>query len=402
MKTRYFHFICLLAALSSANCAIAQKQGQQCIDSLLDRIAIARPDTTRALLLSNLSFTYSTVNPTEGLKYGKRALELSKELNWSKGKASAYNAIGTNYQVMSDYGRAYDNFSRSLRVSEAAGLLRGVAVATGNIGVTYELQNNYGKAFEFENEALALYKQIKDTMGEARSLCNIGLVYMDVQEYDEAISYFTRAAKICKKVNNRKDYAVNTHNIGFAYRKMRQYEMAIEYSTKALKINEELNDNYGKAICLDNIGSAYLARKNYSKAMKNYLVGLDITRQINSRQREASILGKMGTCYLAMAKDKKTPTNNERMMVVSDDYLSPEGVENLNKAVKYLNESISLCKKVGAIEYLKEYSEALADAYALGGDYRDALESYKQYTTIRDAAALKQNKMLIKTASYTY
>jgi tetratricopeptide (TPR) repeat protein len=165
---------------------------------------------------------------------------------------------------------------------------------------------------------------------------------------------------------------------------------------------EELNDNLGKAVCYDNIGAVYLAKKNYTKAMKNFITGLTITRSMKAPQREASILGKMGMCYLEMAKRTKASSEEDGRREISSDYLPAEGFENLQKAIKHLTESVELCKKIGNMDNLREYSNSLAEAYSVGGDYKDALISFRQYTSIRDSVSRSQNRASLINASFTY
>src|ERR1700749_4607768 len=68
----------------------AQKQGQERIDSLTGIVPKAAEDTNKVKLLSEISSTYWSINPQEGVNYGKQSLELAQKLNWKKGMASAY------------------------------------------------------------------------------------------------------------------------------------------------------------------------------------------------------------------------------------------------------------------------------------------------------------------------
>ena len=52
----------------------AQLQGQQRIDSLLAQLPKAKEDTNKVKLLIDLSHTYYSINPDEGLKFGKQGI----------------------------------------------------------------------------------------------------------------------------------------------------------------------------------------------------------------------------------------------------------------------------------------------------------------------------------------
>ena len=56
--------------------SLAQLQGQGRIDSLLGRLPKTNDDTNKVKLLIDLSHTYYSINPDEGLNFGKQGLAL--------------------------------------------------------------------------------------------------------------------------------------------------------------------------------------------------------------------------------------------------------------------------------------------------------------------------------------
>jgi hypothetical protein len=85
----------------------AQLQGQGRIDSLLHLLPKANEDSNKVKLLIDLSHTYYSINPDEGLKYGKQGLFLAEKLHWKKGMANACRTIAGNYGYgKSDYPAA--------------------------------------------------------------------------------------------------------------------------------------------------------------------------------------------------------------------------------------------------------------------------------------------------------
>ncbi|MBA3970858.1 MAG: histidine kinase, partial [Bacteroidetes bacterium] len=98
MKNKF----CFLLFISLTISVFAQKQGQERIDSLIASIPKALQDTNKVKLLGDISATFWSINPEEGIKYGKQALELAEKLEWKKGMASAYGRIGVNYGALYD------------------------------------------------------------------------------------------------------------------------------------------------------------------------------------------------------------------------------------------------------------------------------------------------------------
>jgi len=77
----------LLVMVSATGQSHAQLQGQPLIDSLLTQLPRVEEDTNKVMLLNDLSLTYYSINPDEGLKFGQQGLALAEKLNWKRGKA---------------------------------------------------------------------------------------------------------------------------------------------------------------------------------------------------------------------------------------------------------------------------------------------------------------------------
>ena len=87
----------LLVVVSATIQSHAQLQGQPLIDSLLTQLPKAAEDTNKVKLLNDLSLTYYSIDPDEGLKFGMQGLALAEKLNWKSGIAYACKVIAGNY-----------------------------------------------------------------------------------------------------------------------------------------------------------------------------------------------------------------------------------------------------------------------------------------------------------------
>src|SRR6185437_979170 len=125
----------------------AQRQGQDRIDSLLGQLPKAVEDTNKVKLLIDLSHTYYSINPDEGLNFGKQGLALAEKLDWEKGMANACRTIAGNYGFgKSDYATALKYSLQSLQQFEEIGDKLGTARILSDIGVIHWYQANYPDA----------------------------------------------------------------------------------------------------------------------------------------------------------------------------------------------------------------------------------------------------------------
>src|SRR6185436_4522983 len=349
MKKKLFLLFILVAGTTLPS--TAQKQGQQRIDSLLARIPSAPEDTGTADLLNDLCFTYYSINPNEGLKYGKQGLALAEKLNWKKGIASAERAIAVNYAAKSDYPKALEYFFKALKIVEESGDSILTARVLGNIGNVYTNQNDFPKALEYFFKALKMQEEIGNKNGMAGVLNNIGLVYMNQSQFLRATDYYFRALKINEEAGNKEWIALNLGNIGNAFSDHADYPEAVEYTTKALRMYESLGDKSG------------IARN----------------------------LGNIGTAYLTMVKD----TDKAR----TDKLLGGNKTIALKKAKLYTDSAIVIEEEIGALRELFVNYKQLSEIQALQGDHSTALESYVKFTPIKASIFnMDKDRKLTQTA----
>ncbi len=338
-----------IAFLLLSTCLYAQKQGQDGIDSLVNAIPAEKNDTIRVRMLRDIASDYRLINPDEGIKYGRQALDLAIKTKWEKGIALSYSSIASNYQYKSDYPNAFEYDFKALKKFEALGDKRGMANCLRSIGTVYQYKKNYQKALEYDLNALKIFEELGDKRGISSNLSNLGIFYFSQQDYDKAIEYDTKALKISDELGDHNSVAVQMGNIGDAYMHKKDYKNALEYDAKALKAFREQGDKYSTAIALGNTGET----------------------------------------YLAIAKDSLTRSASEK-------------AESLKQAISYLNEAIEASRKIDQLDNIIEFSQYLSDAYSLAGKYKDALESYKLYSTMNDSVYSSENNFRIKQTEHQH
>jgi tetratricopeptide (TPR) repeat protein len=363
----------------------AQLQGQDRIDSLLHQLPKANEDTNKAKLLIDLSHTYYSINPDEGLKYGKQGLALAEKLDWKKGMANACRTIAGNYGYgKSDYPMALKYSSQALQWFRETGDKTGTARILGDMGVVYWYQSNYPEALKYYFDALRINEELGNKPDIAATLCNIGIVYNSQQDYQNALEYITKANKIDEALGNKSGIAANLGDIGELHRNLSDNQKALEYDFKSLQFYRELGDKNGIARNLGNIGIVYSEQKNYPKALEYYLQALQLSKELGLQIGIAMNLGSIGSTYLEMAQDTATGKHNTVV---------------LQKAKKYTDSAITISKEIGDLNNLFANYHRLSKIQVLLGDHKSALESYKNYTLFKDSVFnIEKNKKLTETA----
>ena len=431
MRHSFFLFFPLfLACLAGAGggSLLAQKQGQPRIDSLLKELSKSREDTNKVKLLNTVALSYYALNPDEGLKYGQQELSLAEKQQWEKGMAMGCNALGVCYMGKPDYDKALEYYFKALKINQASGNSNGISNNFKNIALVYMKQINYPKALEYYGKALKVNEQmgnkenigmielnigniytyrsdypkaleyyfkalnVREELGNKNDIANIetdiGLVYNSQNNYPKALEYDLKALKMDEEIGNKADAAKITGNIGVVYMHQSNYSVALAYFFKALNINKELGNKEVQWSNTHNIGLVYMHQGNYPKALAADFIALKIGEELGDKRLIALTLNSTGVCYLDIAKNT-TGT-------IKTDSLIPIGkTANLQNAINYFKKDIILSKEIGDLENLQDVSKYLSEAQALLGKYKDALESYKQFVTVKDSVFSNDNKVKI-------
>ena len=336
--------------------AFSQIRGQPVIDSLLVELPKVKEDTNKVNILSSISYNYPYINPDEGLKYGKQALELAEKLKWERGIAAASYSIGANYANRSEYA----------------------------------------KALEFEYRALEIYEKLNDKPHQAMLLRNIAIVHHNSDNQEKALEYDMRSLKLYEELNNKEGIAALYGNIANVYYSMDNFDKVIEYDLKALHQYEAINNEPGIARMLGNIANFYAEQGNYAEAMVYYFNALRKEKALGNKNGVTRNMGNIGETYLDIYKNKS---------VIKPDSLIPSGkAANLKKALEYLKTTVENAKELKQTEYYLAFGEVLSEAYNLSGNTKEALKTYKEYIVVRDSIydVEKYNEATRREMDYEY
>ncbi|MBK7854850.1 MAG: tetratricopeptide repeat protein [Bacteroidetes bacterium] len=330
---------------------MAQKQGQERIDSLIGELPKSIEDTNKVILLNDLSFSFYSTNPDKGIEFGNQALTLAERLQWKQGVAQANGRIGVNYFGKADYPQALAYWLKALKLNEELNNKRAIGINLGNIGN----------------------------------------VYLTKSEYSKALDYYFKASKINEEVNNKNALALNLGNIGTVYGYQLQYSKGLDYFLKALKIYEELQDQSGIARSSISIGNVYQGLKDYSKAFEYNFKALRLVQESGVSNLIAISHTNIGKIYLDLATD----SNKTQLTIL----MGGNKTATLQLAKAYNDSAITVFKEIGDISALYQTYQSLSDIQSLMGDKTGALESYKNYALFKDSVFnMEKDKKITETA----
>ena len=389
MKKLFFIilFLCSLTAYCQNRKPL---NGQARVDSLLNEIPAQKDDSNKVKLLNSISHAYVGISNNEMMKYSREALVLAKNLDWQSGIAQSYRYIGHSYSMLSDYNSALENYSIALNLFQELKDKKGIITIYGLTSFAYYRQSKYPLAIDYSIKALKIGEELGDKLNIGTNLRYIGNIYSRQKDYIKAEEYFQKALKIYQELSDTNNMAYIYGNLGETYRNQNKYTEALDYDNRAIKIYEQISYKPGIANNLGNIGEVYKMQGNYEIAISFTLRALKIAEEIDDKASKGIFLGNIGENYFGMAKD------------TTNTLYAGNKKENVQKAIQYLNEAITILKKINAYDPEIEFSKYLAEAYRITGDYKQALTLTDHYQALKDSIFSAENTATINASEKKY
>jgi tetratricopeptide (TPR) repeat protein len=304
------------------------------VDSLQALIASDKEDTLKVLHLHKLCLAHQDVGDFyAALNDELNTLSLARKLNWKTGLRKSLNSLSIIYTELGNFPEALAQDLELLKFGESTHDSSAIAKAYTGIGLVYWHQGNYQAALENYNRSVEIIKRIGNTSTLPSVYLNMGNVLSATGRDQEAVNYYSMSLAGYKKTNDR----------------------------------------YGIATCYANLGNVFLlsgrnkrkrgergpASADFKVALNYYEQGFRLQAQANDVMGIASGELNLGTLYLETG--------------------------NYPESRKHLLKSISAGKKAGSKENVSVAYENLSLADSGSGDFKNALEHYRQYVLYKDS-----------------
>ncbi|OYU55064.1 MAG: hypothetical protein CFE25_08860 [Chitinophagaceae bacterium BSSC1] len=208
MKCRIFYLFLLGFLLNQLPCFAQNRQ----IDSLQQRLALAKIDSNRVIIMDSIAYAYSLSQPAKGILVAQAAADLAQKIGYTDGLLKSLQFMANSYNNQGDYNRALEIFLKQLAFSEKSSNAYNMAFSLMNIGIIYTQQADYAKALPYYLKSDSIIKSNKITQLEYFSYQNLGDIYDRLNLNDSAYAYYSKAFE---KANQKKDnYLIAASNIG--------------------------------------------------------------------------------------------------------------------------------------------------------------------------------------------
>lgn len=366
-------FLSIALLLFSAKVA-AQKQ--RTIDSLLVEIKKTKIDTVIVKNLNRIAIAYLKVDSTKGFHYSRKALQMSKKINWKEGIAISNYCIGSHYGENLVFKKAFYHYNQAVLNTKDKRLLSKIYAGFGQ---SYLVQSNYTKSLEYFHKSLKLCETTKNRKGEIMALTYMGSLYSGLREDEKALSYYLRGLDLSKKSNDDSYLYGLYRGIAVVYSDRAEYEKSLKNFELAYTLSTKKQDVRSQANILSDIALVYLNMENYEQAIAFSKKSLKLNQKVAIKKLDIAFnYGVIGDSFIDWAKKE----NNNKTL--------------LDSAVTNLNKAIELHKEIESLRSLYDDYTSLTLAQRLQGNYKSALESFEKAIIYRDSIYNSDNKETIQ------
>ncbi len=239
--TIFLAFInCVLFAQPNANKVF--------IDSLKHQLIIAKNDTGRVLILSDLCKAYKIYDFDSVAIYAKRGLTLAQKSVYARGEIRVLYAWQDALENHGDIPQSLELNFKALQIAEENHYIFETALGLSNIGSDYWDLQDYPKAISFYKKAIQTNKRPPNTR-EAREMqiyteLSLGDSYSEMNRLDSAFFYIQ---KIYNETLNDHLHPTVLLYLGDVLFKMGNHQQAFAYLRQSVMLTEKNKDDYDSA-----------------------------------------------------------------------------------------------------------------------------------------------------------
>lgn len=204
------------SCLSLSLCAFGQNSPEKDIDSLERQLKAAKADTAKVDILCLLTRAYGGVDSLKTFQMGAEALRLSTKIDYLKGAADAYIALGGSYMDYSLLEKARGSFEKGNVLAEkliakdsSKQNLNLWAKGHYNLGLTYGYGGDNGKEIELTQKVIPVVTALGDSLFLANIHTNLGVKYLNLAQYKDAYKSLALGGAIYKKMKDPRESTFN-------------------------------------------------------------------------------------------------------------------------------------------------------------------------------------------------
>ncbi len=321
-------FLCFFAVaqkntIDSAELSTTNFSG---LDSLERSLPNKKEDTSKVLLLAELSFAYTFREAEKGVAYGQQGLRLAEALNYERGKALCKLNLGWSFWALGNYNtalqlaidvqRQFENLHDNLNIAFShifmASVYRDIGdykralpeahkatelqkagdisprIGYASLGSIYELKNQLDSAHFYVQKAYEI--DLETNGGNWDWLYYLfGNIEAKKKNYNTALAYYRTALPLAIESKIYKSIVEALNGISMVYRDVGNYDSSIYYANEVLQKWSTVAYQKGVLETADILAGVYKAKNQKDSAIKYLEFSASLRNKLFGQEQERDI-----------------------------------------------------------------------------------------------------------------
>ncbi|XP_060099031.1 tonsoku-like protein [Heteronotia binoei] len=340
-----------------------------------------------------------------------RQLQKAKEKAQRKGdlqeEAALCNQLG---EILARHGRfqeALEEHQQELRLLESVDDVIGCAVAHRKIGECLAELESYEAALKHQRRHLELAQSLRNHIEQQRAWATLGRTYMFMAESDassgalkEAEEAFRKSLAVIEEtldgeVPQREVSEMRARlylNLGLVHDSLKNPAKCSDYIKKSIYISEQTHLHEDLYRAYFNLGNIHLREGEHSKAMRCLERARECARKMKEKFVESECCASLAQVLLSLGDFVAAKRFLKKAYLLGSQ--QPRQRESVCHSLRYamkvssLQQALEEAEAAGNLRTALGLCEQLGDLFSKEGDYRRALEAYKEQ--LQHAQALKR------------
>jgi signal transduction histidine kinase len=257
----------------------------------------------------------------EALEISKEALERYLASGQEREIAIAYINVGSEWQYLSDFQSAADNYLKARKIAETIGDQRLQRITNNNLASIFINLNEYEKGKQFAERSLVMAKALNDPYSIASSTYNIATAELYLKEYDLALAHYSDVGNMGR---NAQDFILILDGwLGTAdvYNAQNKTEPAMAYYDSVIGLSKQKKAPEYEMYAYIGLSELQDKSAKYREAEQYALKGIALAKSLGSKfelkdlyKRMAEVAEKSGAYQKALAYRKEFEVLNDSII----------------------------------------------------------------------------------------
>lgn len=232
----------------------------------------------------------------EALQACREAIQLTEALNYTAGRAVAFQALGRAYAHQGRSEEAISNMRKALALFEQLGNRPETARTHNWIGIVCIDLGHIDKAIHAFRQALEYASDISDVL-RCTVLNNLGECFQYLFDFEQALAYHRQALQIIRQLKLVTPEDDVVRNLGVDLCRIGQIEEGIAHLYDALRLTESNGNQDVRLQVLDSLVLAEIQRDRPDAALQHAQTLKIEAEKVKARHHQARALYAVGLCY---------------------------------------------------------------------------------------------------------